>query len=155
MTFRAIAGNKTQDGLTEIQLRAIDGTVWLTQAEMVELFESSPPRRLPSLWKSVYREGKLTEEATCKEFLQVRIEGGRQVQRSLKAYRLDMILAIGYRLRSSARHPNSGEDRGRYYSIKATTAVSPSGYTPVLRIGPEHESARRVTGATERGKRLR
>ena len=104
---------RTQDGLTEIQLRAIDGAVWLTQAEMAELFETSP-QAITQLIKSIYREGELVEEATCKEFLQVRSEGGRQVQRSLKAYRLDLILAVGYRVRSP---------RGTQFRQWATTAL--------------------------------
>jgi hypothetical protein len=104
---------RTQDGLTEIQLRAIDGAVWLTQAEMAELFETSP-QAITQLIKSIYREGELAEVATCKEFLQVRSEGGRQVQRSLKAYRLDLILAVGYRVRSP---------RGTQFRQWATTAL--------------------------------
>lgn len=104
---------RTQDGLTEIQLRAVDGAVWLTQAEMAELFETSP-QAITQLIKSIYGEGELAEEATCKEFLQVRSEGGRQVQRSLKAYRLDLILAVGYRVRSP---------RGTQFRQWATTAL--------------------------------
>lgn len=104
---------RTQDGLTEIQLRAIEGTAWLTQAEMAELFETSP-QAITQLIKSIYREGELAEEATCKEFLQVRAEGGRHVRRSLRAYRLDMILAIGYRVRSP---------RGTQFRQWATTAL--------------------------------
>jgi hypothetical protein len=104
---------RTQDGLIEIQLRAVDGAVWLTQAEMAALFETSP-QAITQLIKSIYGEGELAEEATCKEFLQVRSEGGRQVQRSLKAYRLDMILAVGYRVRSP---------RGTQFRQWATTAL--------------------------------
>ena len=104
---------RTQDGFAEIQLRAIDGTVWLTQAEMAQLFETSP-QAITQLIKAIYSEGELAEEATCKEFLQVRTEGGRQVQRSLKAYRLDMILAVGYRVRSQ---------RGTQFRQWATTAL--------------------------------
>jgi hypothetical protein len=104
---------RTQDGLNEIQLRAIDGTVWLTQAEMADLFETSP-QAVTQLIRTIYRDGELTEEATCKEFLQVRTEGVRNVQRSLKAYRLDLILAVGYRVRSP---------RGTQFRQWATTAL--------------------------------
>jgi len=90
---------RSPDGLTEIQLRAIDGTVWLTQAEMAELFQTSP-QAITQLIKAIYGEGEQAEEATCKELLQVRTEGQRQVRRALKVYRLEMILAIGYRVRS-------------------------------------------------------
>ncbi|WP_370335338.1 virulence RhuM family protein [Parvularcula marina] len=90
---------QTEDGLTEIQLRALDGTVWLTQAEIAELFDTSPQNITLHL-KAIYDEDELTEEATCKEFLQVRSEGARQVERKLKHYNLSAILAIGFRVRS-------------------------------------------------------
>ncbi|SPD63250.1 putative DNA-binding protein [Cupriavidus taiwanensis] len=89
----------TEDGAAHIRLRAADGTVWLTQAEMAELFQTTPQNMTLHI-KAVYAEGELAAEATCKEDLQVRFEGGRQVQRQLKQYNLDMILAVGYRVRS-------------------------------------------------------
>lgn len=90
---------KTADGQTEIQLKAIDGTVWLTQAEIANLFQTTP-QAITQLIKAIYEEGELLAVATCKEFLQVRKEGSRTVSRSLKSYRLEMILAIGYRVHS-------------------------------------------------------
>jgi len=90
---------QTEDGLTEVNLRAIDGTVWLTQAELAELFDSSP-QNITLHIKSIYEDGELDSASTCKDFLQVRKEGERQVERSLKHYNLDMILAVGYRVRS-------------------------------------------------------
>ena len=89
----------TEDGVTQIQLRVIDGTVWLTQAEMAELFQTSP-QAITQLIKAIYADAELVEAATCKELLQVRPEGARQVQRQLKTYSLEVILAIGYRVRS-------------------------------------------------------
>jgi len=89
----------TEDGQTEIQLRAIDATVWLTQAKIAELFQTSP-QAITQLIKTVYEEEELEEAATCNELLQVRTEGAREVKRKLKHYNLDMILAIGYRVRS-------------------------------------------------------
>lgn len=90
---------QTEDGEAEINLRAIDGTVWLTQAELAELFATSPQNVTLHI-KSIYEDGELPEEATCKDFLQVRKEGERNVERRLKHYNLDMILAVGYRVRS-------------------------------------------------------
>lgn len=104
---------RSPDGVTEIQLRAIDGTVWLTQAEMADLFQTSP-QAITQLVKAIYGEGELTEAATCKELLQVRTEGRRRVRRSLKFYRLEMILAVGYRVRSP---------RGTQFRQWATTAL--------------------------------
>lgn len=88
-----------EDGSAAIQLRAEDGTVWLTQAEIATLFDTTP-QNITQHTKAIYAEGELTEAATCKELLQVRQEGGRAVNRSLKHYNLDMILAVGYRVRS-------------------------------------------------------
>jgi len=90
---------RTDDGKTVIQLKATDGTVWLTQAEIAELFSTSP-QAITQLVKTIYEDNELTESATCKEFLQVRQEGKREVRRNLKSYCLPMILAIGYRVRS-------------------------------------------------------
>ncbi len=89
----------TEDGAAEIQLRAVDGTVWLTQAQMADLFATSP-QAITQLIRAIYSDAELTEQATCNEFLQVRDEGGREVRRKLKHYNLEMILAVGYRVRS-------------------------------------------------------
>jgi hypothetical protein len=88
-----------EDGSVSIQLRAEGGTVWITQAEMAALFQTTP-QNITLHVKAIYAEGELQPAATCKEDLQVRQEGGRQVKRSLKHYNLDMILAVGYRVRS-------------------------------------------------------
>ena len=90
---------RTEDGRTEVHLRADGGTAWLTQAEMAALFETSPQNMTQHI-RAVYAEGELTETATCKEDLQVRQEGAREVRRTVKTYRLDMILAVGFRVRS-------------------------------------------------------
>ncbi len=90
---------RTEDGSTSISLRAEAGTVWLTQAEMSELFDVSP-QNITIHIKAIYEEGELAPGATCKDYLQVRQEGSRQVQRQLKHYNLDMILAVGYRVKS-------------------------------------------------------
>lgn len=90
---------KTEDGITQISLREMDGTVWLTQAEIAELFQTTP-QNITMLIKGIYEDQELSPEATCKDLLQVRTEGQREVQRALKNYNLDMILAIGYRIRS-------------------------------------------------------
>lgn len=103
----------TEDGGATIGLRAVGGTVWLTQAQMAELFQSTP-QAITQLVRTIYEDRELDEEATCKELLQVRTEGGRQVQRSLRHYNLDMILAVGYRVRSA---------RGSQFRRWATTVL--------------------------------
>lgn len=90
---------RTEDARTRIEVRLGDGSVWLTQAQMAELFLTTPQNITLHL-KAIYGEGELTEEATCKDYLQVRTEGARQVQRALRHYSLDAILAVGYRVRS-------------------------------------------------------
>lgn len=90
---------RSDDGQAEVQLRVQGESVWLTQAEMAELFDTSP-QAITQHIRAIYEEQELTAEATCKEFLQVREEGGRQVRRRLKNYSLPMILAVGYRVRS-------------------------------------------------------
>ena len=89
----------TEDGQTEIQLRAIDATVWLTQIEIAELFQTSK-QNVSLHVKNIIDDGELLAEATVKDNLTVQTEGKRQVQRTLTLYNLDMILAIGYRVRS-------------------------------------------------------
>lgn len=87
------------DGGLHLQVRLDGQTVWLTQAQMAELYQTTP-QNITLHVQGVYDDGELPELATCKEYLQVRQEGTRQVQRSLKHYSLDMILAVGYRVRS-------------------------------------------------------
>lgn len=74
---------QTQDGQTRIQTLMQDETVWLTQAQMAELFETTP-QNITMHVKNIYDEGELIESATCKDYLQVRLEGAREVQRLTK-----------------------------------------------------------------------
>lgn len=90
---------RSQDGSARIQLRAVDGTVWLTQAEIAELFGITPQTVTRHI-QAIYADGELVPQATCTEYVQVRSEKGRQVRRRLNSYSLDMILAVGYRTRS-------------------------------------------------------
>ncbi len=90
---------RSKDGRAQVQLRVEGDTVWLTQAEMADLFDTTPQAMTQHI-RAIYDEGELSAEATCKESLQVRQEGQRQVRRRLKAYSLPMILSVGYRVRS-------------------------------------------------------
>lgn len=90
---------RTEDQRTRIEVRLHEGTVWLTQAQMADLFQTSPQNITQHL-RAIFDEGELSEEATCKDYLQVRTEGGREVRRSLRHYRLEAILAVGYRVQS-------------------------------------------------------
>jgi hypothetical protein len=91
---------QAEDGRTRVQCRFKDGTLWLTQAQMAELFQTTPQNITLHL-KAIFAEGELVEEATCKEYLQVRQEGQREVKRGLRHYNLaTTILAVGFRVRS-------------------------------------------------------
>lgn len=91
---------QTEDGRTRIQCRFEDETIWLTQVQIAELFQSSVPNINIHL-KAIYAEGELVEAATIKPYLIVRAEGARQVSREVLHYSLPAILAVGYRVRST------------------------------------------------------
>jgi prophage maintenance system killer protein len=88
-----------ESGDQPVQVRLEGETVWLTQAQVAELFEVTPQSVTMHL-KNIYEEQELTEKATCKDFLQVQAEGGREVKRKRKHYNLDAIISVGYRVNS-------------------------------------------------------
>lgn len=90
----------TDDGLTRVEMRAEGGSLWLSQAEIGTLFQTTP-QNITQHVKAIYAEGEADPEATCKSGLQVRQEGGRQVRRTVRHYSLEVILAVGYRARSA------------------------------------------------------
>jgi hypothetical protein len=89
----------TEDGKSQIQLRADLGKVWLTQLEMAELFDATK-QNISLHLKNLFEDGELDAAATVKESLTVQTEGTRKVQRPITLYNLDAILAVGYRVRS-------------------------------------------------------
>jgi hypothetical protein len=90
---------QTEDGKIKLDVRLENETVWLTQKLMAELFQTTPQNITIHL-KNIYEEGELSEEATCKDFLQVQKEGSRNVERAQKFYNLDAIISVGYRIKS-------------------------------------------------------
>ena len=90
---------QTEDGQTQIDVRLENETVWLTQAQMAELFEKTP-QNITMHIRNAYNEGELEKESTCKEYLQVQTEGKRKVKRIQKFYDLDVIISVGYRVHS-------------------------------------------------------
>lgn len=90
----------TDDGLTRVEMRAEGGSLWLSQAEIATLFQTTP-QNITQHVKAIYAEGEADPEATCKSGLQVRQEGCRQVRRTVRHYSLEVILAVGYRARSA------------------------------------------------------
>jgi len=91
---------QTEGGQVKLDVRLQEETVWLTQPLMAELFQTTQ-QNISQHILNVYEEGELTEKATHKKFLSVRQEGNRQVQRNLDFYNLDMIISVGYRVKSS------------------------------------------------------
>ena len=89
----------TEDGQAESQLRATGGTVWLSQMEIAKLFHTTK-RNISLHARNILAVGELDPESTAKEDLTVQTKGERQVKRSVIAYRLEMILPVGYRVRS-------------------------------------------------------
>lgn len=87
------------DEEVKLEVRMEDETVWLTQAQMAELFKTTP-QNITIHIGSIYKEEELDLSSTCKEHLQVRQEGSRNVKRKQKFYNLDVIISVGYRVKS-------------------------------------------------------
>lgn len=90
---------RTDDGKSAIELHLENDTVWLTQLELAELFETSK-QNISKHIRAILEDGELSEDATVNYKLTVQKEGNRRVQRQVAYYNLDMILALGYRVRS-------------------------------------------------------
>ena len=90
---------QTEDGQTKLEVFLKNDTAWLTQKMMAELFQVTVPTINEHI-KNIFDEGELTSQATVREFLIVQNEGTRQVSRQVDFFNLEMILAIGYRVRS-------------------------------------------------------
>lgn len=99
MTTQQIQIFTSADGQAELQVALEQETVWLSQAQMGELFSTTPENILMHL-KNIFSDEELVEEATTKEFLVVRQEGKRQVKRQIRHYNLDAIISVGYRVSS-------------------------------------------------------
>jgi len=110
---------QTEGGTTKIEVRLENETVWLTLNQMAELFQTSK-QNISQHIQAIYAEGELSPEATVKKYLTVRQEGGRQVQRLLDYYNLDMILSVGYRVKSrvATRFRIWATQRLREYIVK-------------------------------------
>ena len=90
---------QSEDGQTHIEVRMDEDTVWLTQQQMSDLYQTSRTNVVEHI-KHIYEDGELVEEATCRKIRQVRQEGTRMVEREIPHYNLDMIISLGYRINS-------------------------------------------------------
>lgn len=91
---------QNEKGDTKIDVYFTEDTIWMTQRTMAELYQTTP-QNITTHIKNIYEDGELDMDSTCKDYLQVQSEGDREVQRARKFYNLDMILAVGYRVRSN------------------------------------------------------
>ena len=113
---------QTDDGQTNIEVKIEDDTVWLTQQQMSELFQTSRTNVVEHI-KHIYEEGELDGISTCRNFRQVRKEGNREVTRQIPYYNLDMIISLGYRIKSviATRFRQWATKRLKEYMIKGFT----------------------------------
>lgn len=90
---------QTDDGLTKIDVKVQNETVWLSQQQMAELFITSRTNVIEHI-NNIYKEEELDKKSTCQNFRQVQKEGNRNVSREIPFYNLDMIISLGYRIKS-------------------------------------------------------
>ena len=112
------------NGKPQVDVRFQDETVWLTQAQMVDLYQSSKANVSEHI-KNIFDEGELDPAATVRKFRTVRTEGDRQVERELEYYNLDMIISLGYRIKSNiaTKFRIWATDRLREYITKGFAIV--------------------------------
>lgn len=104
---------RTADGQTAIDVKLENETMWLSQSQMAELFQTDRTSVLRHIG-NIYKTGELDEQSTCAFFAQVRQEGKRTVTRKIPYYNLDMIISVGYRVNSM---------RGTQFRIWATNII--------------------------------
>jgi hypothetical protein len=101
---------QTEDGTTKIEVRLEDETVWLSQAQIGELFQKAKATISEHI-KNIFEEGELRESSTVRKFRTVQTEGKREVEREIDLYNLDVIISVGYRVKTH---------RGTQFRIRAT-----------------------------------
>lgn len=113
---------QTENGNTKLEVRLENETVWLSQKQLAELFQTTVPNINMHI-RNIFVEKELSPEATIQDFLTVRTEGTRAVQRNLTCYNLDMIISVGYRIKShvATNFRQWATQRLREYIIKGFT----------------------------------
>ena len=113
---------QSEDGLTKIEVKIEDESVWLTQQQMADLFQTSRTNVVEHI-AHIYEEFELDETSTCRKFRQVRKEGNREVSREMPYYNLDMIISLGYRVKSriATNFRRWATERLKEYMIKGFT----------------------------------
>ena len=118
----AVVIYQTEDGITRIEVRLENENAWLTQQQMADLYQTSRTNVVEHI-KHIYEEQELEEVSTCRNFRQVRTEGERQVERDMPFYNLDMIISLGYRVKSriATNFRRWATERLKEYMIKGFT----------------------------------
>ena len=113
---------QTDDGLTKIDVKIQNETVWLSQQQMADLFGTSRTNIIEHI-NNIYLEEELDKNSTCQKFRQVRKEGNRNVSRQIPFYNLDMIISLGYRIKSkvATNFRKWATERLKEYMIKGFT----------------------------------
>ena len=113
---------QTDNGLTKIDVRVENETVWLSQQQMAGLYDTTK-QNISLHIKNIFDEGELDENSTVKEFLTVQKEGNRKIERKVKYYNLDMIISLGYRIKSkiATNFRKWATERLKEYMIKGFT----------------------------------
>jgi len=113
---------QSEDGLTKIDVKIENDTVWLSQQQMAELYNTTK-QNISSHIKNIFEEQELESNSTVKEFLTVQTEGNRHVERNVKYYNLDMIISLGYRIKSkvATNFRKWATERLKEYMIKGFT----------------------------------
>jgi len=113
---------ETDDNVAKVSVRLAEDTVWLTQKQLAEIFDTTRENVVQHI-KNILIEGELSENRTCKKFLQVQTEGSRQVRREIDHYNLDMIISLGYRINSrvATKFRQWATERLKEYIVKGFT----------------------------------
>ena len=112
----------TEDGLTKVDVKLENETVWLTQEQMAQLFGKSRSTISEHI-SNIYKEEELEQNSTRRNFRQVRMEGNREVEREIEYYNLDVIISVGYRVKSiqGTRFRQWATQRLKEYIVKGFT----------------------------------
>lgn len=110
---------QADDGLVKLDVRLHEESLWMSQLTMADLFQTTK-QNISQHIQNIYDEGELDPEATVKKFFTVQIEGNREVQREIDHYNLDMIISVGYRVKSliATRFRIWATQRLREYIVK-------------------------------------
>ena len=88
-----------KDGITKVNVKFMNEDLWITNYQLAEIYKTTR-QNIEQHIKNIYQDNELNKNLTCKNFLQVKKEGNREVKRNIDHYNLDMIIALGYRVQS-------------------------------------------------------